>query len=139
VARDCLEADAAALGPDPRGTEVDLLLPANRHLAQLAPPACAHAATTAGAEDPHARGARSLEELVPELVRRIAWSGDGKRGAVRLELGAGAYAGASVIVHADGPRVRVELGGLPEGDLARLRERLDARLRAQGLDLEGIT
>ena len=79
------------------------------------------------------------EELIPALVRRIAWAGDRHHGTVRLELGAGAYAGTTVIVHADGGRVRVELGGSEGPDLDRLRARLDARLRGHGLDVESVT
>src|ERR1019366_518010 len=37
----------------------------------------------------------SLEEVLPAIVRRIAWSGDGRKGAVRLEFGAGALSGAA--------------------------------------------
>jgi hypothetical protein len=83
--------------------------------------------------------ARSLEELLPALVRKIAWAGDRNKGTVRLELGAGAYAGTTVTVHADGGRVRVELGGSEGPDLDRLRTRLDARLRGHGLDVDSVT
>lgn len=71
------------------------------------------------------------------LVRRIAWSGDRHRGTVRLEIGAGAYEGATLIVHADAGRVRVEVSGA--GDLDGLRRNLDARLRRHGLDVESVT
>ncbi len=122
------------------GGELDPLDAHARHVAQLAPPPSFVAVATQTAEaEPTARAARSLEELVPELVRRIAWAGDGKRGTVRLELGAGGYAGASVLVHADGRRVRVELGGLPEHALAPLRDRLSTRLLGRGFDLESVS
>jgi hypothetical protein len=121
--------------------EVDWLDPSARHAAQLAPPALG----PGGIEPPSAASAneplraRSLEELIPALVRRIAWAGDRHRGTVRLELGAGAYAGTTVTVHADGGRVRVEIGGSEGPELDRLRTRLDARLRGHGLDVESVT
>jgi len=82
--------------------------------------------------------ARSLEELLPALVRRIAWAGDRHSGSVRLELGAGAYAGTTVVVHAEGGRVRVEISGHEGPDLDRLRSRLHSRLRGHGLDVESV-
>ncbi|MDB5213346.1 MAG: hypothetical protein JWO86_1273 [Myxococcaceae bacterium] len=121
--------------------EVDWLDPSARRAAQLAPPGLAtgavDAANAANANEP--LRARSLEELIPALVRRIAWAGDRNKGTVRLELGAGAYAGTTVTVHADGGRVRVEIGGSEGPELERLRTRLDARLRGHGLDVESVT
>lgn len=119
------------------GSDADLLDPSMRHLAQLAPPTASapHAAREATHET--VLRARSLEELLPALVRRIAWAGDRHRGTVRLELGAGVHAGTTVVVHADHGKVRVEIGGGP--DVERLRERLDARLRGHGLDVESVT
>jgi hypothetical protein len=106
--------------------------PAARQAAILAPPPATAPAETAEV----ARGRVSLEELVPALVRRIAWAGDGRKGTVRLELGAGAYAGATVLVHADHGKVRVEVGGVGADEL---RARLDERLRRHGLDVESVT
>jgi hypothetical protein len=80
-----------------------------------------------------------MEQLVPELVRRIAWSGDGRRGTVRLELGAGPHAGTTVTVHSDGGKVRVLLEARGSSDTADLRDRIDRRLRARGLDVECVT
>lgn len=74
-----------------------------------------------------------MEELLPALVRRIAWTGDRHRGTVRLELGAGAYAGATLIVRAEGRRVAVEVEG---HDAEGLRARLEGRLRRQGFDVD---
>jgi hypothetical protein len=93
------------------------------------------------AEAPRAR-VSSMEELLPALVRRIAWAGDRHRGSVRLELGAGAWSGTTLLVHADGGRVRVEVHGAPGARLdalEELRRRLDARLRGHGLDVESVT
>jgi hypothetical protein len=121
--------------------DVDWLDPSARHAAQLAPPGLlagsAQALHASNATEPVR--ARSLEELIPALVRRIAWAGDRNKGTVRLELGAGMYAGTTVTVHADGGRVRVEIGGSEGPELDRLRARLDTRLRGHGLDVESVT
>jgi hypothetical protein len=120
--------------------DLELLDPAARHAASLAPPALSMATPVSPAEASEAPlRARSLEELLPALVRRIAWAGDKHRGTVRLELGAGAYAGTTVVVHADAGRVRVEITGSEGPELDRLRARLDGRLRSHGLDVESVT
>jgi len=117
--------------------ELDALDPALRHAASLAPLVVPLAVAPASAAEAPLR-ARSLEELLPALVRRIAWAGDKHSGSVRLELGAGAYAGTTVIVHADGGRLRVEIRGTEGPELDRLRTRLDRRLRGHGLDVESV-
>lgn len=127
--------------------EEDPLDPSARRAAQLAPPTAiaANPATApsltspAPITPPVAAGARvSLEELLPALVRRIAWSGDGRRGTVRLELGAGAFAGATVMVHAEQGVVRVELTAPHGVDAENFRARIADRLAARGIDLEGV-
>ncbi len=122
------------------------LHPASRQAARLAPPS--HAATLAA--PPPAAGAAppsgvtsppsriSLEELLPELVRRAAWSGDGRRGALRLEFGAGALAGATLLVQADEGRVRVRLTVPPGTDADGWRSRISARLEGKGLDVDSV-
>jgi hypothetical protein len=123
----------------------DALDPAARRAAQLAPPPVftdslgvppqMHiAAADLEASVPRARV--SMEELLPQLVRRIAWAGDRRKGTVQLELGAGAHSGTVITVHADGGRVRVEIDGA--GDLSALRSRIDARLAKSGLAVEGV-
>lgn len=120
--------------------ELDALDPALRQSAQLAPPVTtpAVASTSAAATEP-VRGRMSMEELLPVLVKRIAWAGDKHSGSVRLELGAGAYAGTTLLVHSDAGRVRVEVTGQEGADLDRLRRRLDERLRNHGLNVEAVT
>ena len=98
--------------------------------------ATAIAAAPAGAAEQQAR--TSLEDLLPALVRKIAWSGDGRRGTMRLELGAGALSGATLVVHAVEGKVRVQLSA-PEGaDPAAWRARIEGRLAARGLDVEAV-
>jgi hypothetical protein len=77
----------------------------------------------------------SLEQLLPKLVRRVAWSGDARAGTVRLELGAGALEGATLTIHAESGALRINLE-LPEGvDAAEWRRRIGGRLGARGLQV----
>jgi hypothetical protein len=80
----------------------------------------------------------SLEEVLPALVRRIAWSGDGQKGSVRLEFGAGALAGGTLVVHSDGGRVRVELDAPAGADAAAWKERITSRLAERQLQVEDV-
>lgn len=127
--------DKHASPPDHDAGSLD---PAARHAAQLAPPAMAGGAVEAagGAPEVHARA--SLEHLLPALVKKVAWAGDGKRGSVRMELGAGALAGATVMVHADGGRVRVEIDAPAGADRDAWKARIAGRLAASGLDVEHV-
>ncbi len=119
----------------------DPLDPVSRQAAQLAPPPQAglQPGASEAADAPAAtRASTSLEDLLPALVRKVAWSGDGRRGTVRLELGSGGMAGAEVIVESDEGRVRVQLRA-PDGvDGDAWRRRVSARLAARGLDVEGV-
>lgn len=118
----------------------DALDPAARQAAHLAPlpaPGAAGAlAAAATAPDIHARA--SLEQLLPALVKRIAWAGDGRRGSVRMELGAGALAGGTVLVHADGGRVRIEIEAPAGADREAWKKRIIDRLTGSGLDVEHV-
>jgi hypothetical protein len=113
-----------------------------RHAAQLGPPpGLAHVEIASSAAPPPPAGGparASLEDLLPALVRRVAWSGDGRRGTVRLELGSGALAGAELVVHADDGHVRVQLRAPAGVDLGPLRERIAARLAARGVALDEV-
>ncbi len=57
---------------------------------------------------------------------------------MRLELGCGALAGATLLVHADGGRVRVQLSAPRDVDLDGWRERIARRLAARGLDVDDV-
>jgi hypothetical protein len=110
----------------------DPLDPETRRCAQMAPPTFvptpAPAAAPADTEiAPRTRV--SMEELLPQLVKRIAWAGDKRRGSVQMELGAGPHAGTVITVHAVDGRVRVELAGDDNGALRR-------RLEEKGFDVE---
>lgn len=74
-----------------------------------------------------------METVIDKLVRRIAWSGNGRAGTVRIELGAGSLSGATLLVHADGPEVRVTLDLPPGVEAAEWRKRLMDRFSARGL------
>jgi hypothetical protein len=120
--------------------------PAARLAAQLAPrldlvggiPAVeATTCQVPGADEVLPRARVSMEELLPQLVRRIAWAGDRHRGTVQLELGAGPHAGTVVTVHAAEGRVSVALHGA--GDVGALRDRIDDRLRAIGIQVDAVT
>jgi hypothetical protein len=137
-------ADASANASGSRATREgvdDPLDPSTRRAAQLAPPPgwtpIASPQATSSAEAAP-RGPMSLEHMLPALVRRIAWAGDARRGTVRLEIGAGSYDGATLLVHADDGAVRVVVGGRASGDLDALRERIAARLAKRGVVLDGV-
>jgi hypothetical protein len=83
-------------------------------------------------------GPAALEQLWPFLVRRVAWEGDVRRGSMRLELGAGALSGATLLLRCDGGRVHVTLTDPGGGDLEAWRGRIGARLLAAGLPLDGV-
>jgi hypothetical protein len=72
------------------------------------------------------------------LVRRVAWDGDACGGAMRLELGAGALSGATLLLRCDGGRVHVTLTDPAGADLDAWRARIGARLMSAGLDVEAV-
>jgi hypothetical protein len=145
--------DGTSAAPPQRGqdlTDDELLGPLHRHRAALAPPEMLITASAVGAPSAlvattptrtaasYARASASLEDLLPALVRRIAWSGDRHRGTMRLELGAGELAGATLLVHAEGGRVRVHME-VPSGvDAGRWRERIRRRLSSRGVPTDAV-
>jgi hypothetical protein len=135
-------ASAERLAPPPRERPkqddgADPLDPAARLSAQLAPP-CAPRAEPSAVPHPVAEARAMLEELLPAVVRRIAWVGDARRGSVRMELGAGELAGARIFVHAEDGVVRVEMQVPPGADAAAWRARIEGRLRARGIRAESV-
>jgi hypothetical protein len=135
--------------PDDRGpkrNEEDPLDPLTRWGAQNAPPAVASPTPVApnaptapiDPSSPMGVARTSLEELLPALVRKVAWVGDGRRGTVRMELGAGALAGATLLIHADEGRVRVELDAPSHVNATEWRARIHERLTRRGLLVDSI-
>ena len=89
--------------------------------------------------DPASVAARvSLEHVMSRFVRRVAWSGDANAGTARLELGAGALAGATLTIHSELGAVRVALELPPGVDGAEWRERIARRLEARGLQIAAL-
>jgi hypothetical protein len=81
----------------------------------------------------------TLESLWPNLVRRVAWSGDRRNASVRLEIGAGELSGATLLVQADERRVRVELCTPPGVDPRGWSERITQCLTARGLLVDEVS
>jgi len=116
----------------------DDLDPSMRQAAQLAPPMALAAREEQAQAAPLANARVSLEDLVPQLVKKIAWSGDAQRGTVRMELGAGELSGATLTVSAEHGRVSVRVDAPPGTDTSAWRERLASRLEARGLSVESV-
>jgi hypothetical protein len=57
---------------------------------------------------------------------------------MRLEIGAGALAGGSLVVHADGGRVRVELTVPESVDREAWKTKLGDRLASRGVDVDEL-
>jgi len=83
------------------------------------------------------RAQASLEDLLPELVRRVQWSGDGRKGTVRMEL-AGSMAGSTLLVSSDAGRVRVHLDVAPGVDPSGWHKRITERLAARNIPTDGV-
>lgn len=79
-----------------------------------------------------------LEQLIGQLVRRAAWSGDRRRGAARLELGSGELAGATLFIESDRHELKIDLQ-LPPGASSELwRERIASRLEGRGFSIREL-
>jgi hypothetical protein len=79
-----------------------------------------------------------LAPVVGQLVRRLSWGGDGRRGVARIEVGAGSLAGATLLVTAEGGEVRVEVDLPPGGTAEAWANRLATALEARGVRVAGI-
>jgi hypothetical protein len=75
----------------------------------------------------------ALELALDKLVRRLSWGGNGRRGSARVELGAGALAGSTVVVHVDDGEVSLEIEASNGVEDAEWRARLVSRLERRGL------
>ncbi len=137
-----LSAPRLALDDDPphrdRAARADPLDPATRHAAQLAPFEVSQVHAPPAPAPVEAQARASLEALLPDLVRKIAWSGDGRKGSMRLELGAGSLAGGTLVVHAESGRVRVELDAPAGADAAVWHTRLSERLSMRGVAVDEL-
>jgi hypothetical protein len=116
--------------------------PMERRHAQLAPPSFVMTAPPAPVETPPppvaARAAASLETLLPALVKKIAWSGDSKKGTVRMELGAGELSGGTILIHADRGEVSVQVNAPAGIDADAWREKIHQRLVSRGLNVSSV-
>jgi hypothetical protein len=72
------------------------------------------------------------EILLEQLVRRLSWGGNGRKGSARIELGSGSLAGSTVVVHAEGSEVSIELDGPAGAEAQAFCERVSERLAARG-------
>jgi hypothetical protein len=112
--------------------------PAARQSAQLAPPPATPAVSEVALGEVQTNAHVSLEDLVPQMVKRIAWSGDARRGTVRMELGSGELAGSTLTVSADNGRVSVQVHAPAGTDTTAWRDRIATRLEARGLSVDSV-
>jgi hypothetical protein len=85
-----------------------------------------------------AAGTAQVAELVERWVRRVALGGDQRRGVARLDIGQGRFAGAELLVTAEGGSVSVELTLPATVSDASLAQRLRSRLEQRGLSAEVV-
>ncbi len=76
--------------------------------------------------------------LVAEVVQRVSWGGDRRRGVARLELG-GELSGVVVVVEGEGRDIGLGISAPPGRNFDGLRERLEARLVARGLSVRELS
>jgi hypothetical protein len=121
-----------ALPVPPEGRDIDpleltLAQPSNPHpVPSLAPNETSGRATE--------RGLFIESALVQEVVRRVSWGGDRRRGVARIELD-GAFCGTTIWVRGEGRALELEVSFGPGLESDGLAERLLRRLRARGLDV----
>jgi hypothetical protein len=70
--------------------------------------------------------------LVEQIVRRVVWGGDRRRGVARIDLD-GALSGTSIHLRGEGRELELELELGPGVEGTALAERLLERLRARGI------
>lgn len=145
AANDHGHATGAPRGREPaaKTNDDDALDPLSRHAAQLAPPMHFAAPPPLAVSSPaapvaSAPPALSLEDILPQLVRKLALAGDGKRATVRVEIGSGALAGATVVVSNESGGIRVDVEAPPGTDHAAWSARIRSRLEAKGLRVDSV-
>lgn len=82
-------------------------------------------------------GVADVSLLVERWVRRVALGGDQRRGVAKLDIGAGRFAGAELVVIAEAGQVAVELS-LPHATDPSLVERLRSRLERRGYSADVV-
>lgn len=121
--------------PEPEAVEGEPCDPAWAHRAALMAPPPGDVQGEARAHVEQVGRHASIEQLAPTLLRKMAWSGDGRRGAARLELGAGSLSGAVVTLEAEHGVVALSVEGLDPREESSLRRRLAEGLAARGFRL----
>ncbi len=125
--------DAVGIGDVAGEPAID---PTMQILLATPPRSVAPTAVVADARAPDVR--TPMEQLMSKLVRRVAWSGNARSGAARLELGAGELEGATLLIQADHGAVRVTIDLPPGVDRAAWRDRIAGKLGNRGLHVEDI-
>lgn len=70
--------------------------------------------------------------LLEQLVKRLSFGGNGRRGAARIELCAGSLAGATLVVHAEGRELTLQIDGADPIQARAFSERIGRRLTEKG-------
>jgi hypothetical protein len=77
-------------------------------------------------------------DLMTSRARRCAGPAAPRRGTARLEIGAGALTGATLVVHADDGRVRVQIDVPPGVDASAWQARIRRGLADCSIEAEAI-
>ena len=80
----------------------------------------------------------SLEDLLPGLARRVAWSQEGRKGALALEIGSGRLAGTTLVISVHDGRISVDMDMPSSAPTATWQERISSRLSRRGLDVDRV-
>ena len=129
-----------------KSREDDMLDPLHRQRLAMGPPEMSSSGVVAtapgmvgGTAPPEVvRAQASMEDLLPAMVRRVQWGGDGRKGTVRMEISAGALAGSTLLISADAGRVSVRLDVPPGVDAAGWKDRIQGRLAVKHIPTDEI-
>jgi hypothetical protein len=80
-----------------------------------------------------------VDPMVAEIVQSLAWGGDRRRGAARIELSGKKLGGASVVVHAEDGELTLELTAPAHVNALELGERLKERLERRGFAIRSLS